>query len=114
MEKYTFYHVWTTQIKSGKSSEAKKWWEEKGKATYESLPGVESAKAYGTQFGLGGGFIEIWLQLKNYAVFDLWDEDLDANPQKYVAFGETQDLFESGSSRIMGDWPESHWAPPKE
>lgn len=30
-------------------------------------------------------------------------EDLEANPQKYAAFGDAQDLFEWGETRIMGD-----------
>jgi len=114
MEPFKLYQVWTSEIKSGKSSEAVKWWIEKGRVAYESLPGVKSVKSYGVQFGLGGNFIEIWLELENYGAFDRMDEDLEANPKKYAAFGETKDLFESGSTRIMGDWPESHWAPPKE
>lgn len=114
MEEFKIYQVITTKIKSGKSSEAAKWWGEKGKATYEAFPGVKSVKAYGVQFGLGGSGIEIWLEMENYAAFDRIDEDLDANPQKYAAFGEYLDLFESGETRIMGNWPESHWAAPEE
>ena len=116
MELYRIYHVWTAKIKPGKKlDEAAKWWQEKGKATYESLPGVKSVKAYGVQFGLGGEYrLEFWMEMENYAAYDRIDEDLFANPQKYAAFGEGLDLFEWGPARVMGDWPESHWSPPEE
>ena len=115
MEGYRIYHVWTAEIKPEKMDEAAKWWQEKGKATYESLPGVKSAKAYGVQFGLGGEYrLEFWMEMENYAAYDRIDEDLFANPQKYAAFGEGLELFEWGPARVMGDWPESHWSPPEE
>ena len=114
MEEFKIYQVITARSKPGKSGEAAKWWREKGKAAYEASPGIKSVKAYGVQFGLGGNGIEIWLEMENYAAFDRLDEDLDANPQKYAAFGEAQDLFEWGATRIMGDWPESHWSAPEE
>jgi hypothetical protein len=114
MDPFKIYQVITVQVKTGKSSEAQKWWSEKGKAAYESGPGVKSAKAYAVQFGLGGSFLEFWMEMENYAAFDRIDEDLDANPQKYAAFGEFSEIFESSTTRIMGDWPESHWSAPKE
>jgi hypothetical protein len=114
MDPFNLYQVLTVKVKSGKSVEAAKWWKEKGKALYESSPGIKSVKAYGVQFGLGGSFLEFWLEMENYAVFDRIDEDLDANPQKYAAFAEFWDLFESSTTRIMGDWPESHWSAPEE
>jgi hypothetical protein len=114
MEPFKIYYVFTLNVKSGKSTEAAKWWQEKGKAAYESSPGVKAVKCYAVQFSLGGNYIEVWLEMENYAAFDQIDKDLDANPQKYAAFGEIQDLFESSSARVMGDWPESHWSPTKE
>lgn len=51
----------------------------------------------------------MWLEIENYQVMDLWDQDIAANPQRYGSiFQEFNDLFESGSSRLMGDWPESY------
>ena len=108
MGKYRLYHVRTAKYKPGKANEAAKWWREKGKAMYESLPGVKSVRAYGPQFGLGGEYGEIWIEIENYAVYDRWDEDVLANPQKYATLRrEEQDLVEWGPSRLMGDWPES-------
>jgi hypothetical protein len=115
MEEFRIYHVSTAKIKPGKANEAVRWWRDKGKPLNEASPGVKSAKAYAVQFSLGGGYtLEIWLEIENYATFDRWDEDLEANPQKYAAFAEGQDLFEWGPARVMGDWPESHWSPPEE
>jgi len=114
-EVYRIYHVWTAKIKPEKMGEAAKWWQEKGKATYESFPGVKSVRAYAAQFALGGEYgLEIWVEMENYAAYDRWDEDLVANPQKYAAFREIRELFEVGPGRLMGDWPESHWSPPEE
>lgn len=70
MDEFKIYQVITARSKPGKSSEAAKWWREKGKACYEASPGIKSVKAYAVQFGLGGNGIEIWLEMKNYAVFD--------------------------------------------
>ena len=82
---------------------------------YESFPGVKSVKAYGAQFGLGTKFgLEIWLEMENYAAYDRIDVDLEANPQKYAAMDESNDLFDFGPARVMGDWPESSWSPPEE
>lgn len=94
MDEFKIYYVITGRSKPGKSSEAAKWWREKGKAMYEASPRVKSVKSYGVQFGLGENNIEIWLELENYAAFDRLDEDLDANPQKYAPFGESQEMFE--------------------
>lgn len=114
MEEFNIYSVFKMKIKSGKGSEAAKWWHEKGKPLYEASPGVKSVKAYAVQFGLGGNFVEVWLELENYAALDRIDEDLDANPEKYAGWAEFPDLFESEPGRIMGDWPESSWSPPSE
>jgi hypothetical protein len=115
MELYRIYHVATAKNKPGKWNEAVKWWQEKGKAMYESMPGVKSVKAYGAQFFLGGKYgLEIWMEMENYAAYDRWDEDMVANPHKYAAFREGRELFEWGPARVMGDWPESHWSPPEE
>ncbi len=115
MEVYRIYHVWTAKAKPGKLDEVAKWWQEKGKATYESLPGVKSVKAYAAQFFLGGEYsLEIWMEMENYAAYDRMDEDMFANPQKYAAFGEIPELFEVGPARVMGDFPESVWSPPEE
>ena len=115
MEAYRLYHVRTAKIRPGKWNEAVKWWRDKGKATAESQPGVKSVRAYAVQFGLGGEYIlEFWMEMENYAALDRIDEDLEANPEKYAAWGEGRDLFEWGPARLMGDWPESHWSPPEE
>ena len=114
MEKYRIYHVSTAKIKPGKQKDAVKWWQEKGKAVHESMPGSRSAKAFAVQFGLGGSRIEIWTEMENYAAYDRVDEDLEANPQKCGALGEGHDFFDWGPSRVMGDWPESSWSPPEE
>lgn len=107
---YRLYHVSTAKFKPGKGNEAAKWWREKGKALAKSEPGTKSVRAYGRQFGLGGEYVlEIWREVEDYASFDRLDEDILANPQKYAAWREADDLFEWGPSRLMGDWPESHF-----
>lgn len=109
MEFYRLYFVSTERTRPGKSSEAAKWWIESGKPTLGSLSGVKSVNAYATQFGLGGVYnIEIWYELENYAVMDQWDEEIAADPEKYGSIlKEYGELFESGPSRLVGDWPES-------
>jgi len=115
MEGYRIYYVLTAKIKPEKMDEAAKWWQEKGKATFESLPGVKSVRAYASQFNLGGVYgREFWTEIENYAALDRMDEDLAANPQKYAVWGEALELFEWGPGRLMGDWPESQWSPPEE
>lgn len=107
---YRIYHVWTAKIKPGKGDEFAKWWREKGKALSESAPGTKSVRAYAAQFGLGGEYsLELWVEKENYASYDRLDEDILANSQKYAAWRETQDLVEWGPSRLMGDYPESHF-----
>jgi len=107
---YRIYYVRTGKIKSGKADEAAKWWREKGKAMTESCPGVKSVKAYDAQYFLGGEYdLEIWIEIENYAAFDRVDEDFLANPQKYAALREAQDVVEWGPSRLMGEWPESQF-----
>ena len=109
MGMYRIYFVGTAKAKPGKSDAAAKWWREKGKAFYESLPGVKSVRAYASQFGLGETYgLEIWSEVDTYAAMDRWDEDIAANTQTYgPVFREFEGLFESGPSRLMGDWPES-------
>jgi hypothetical protein len=112
MEEYRIYVVDTFKMKPGKEKEAVKWWQEKGKALFESIPGMKSLRAYAVQFNLGGEYsIEIWHEVKNYAYFDLLDKDMEQNSQKYSPLREAQDLFDCGSTRIMGDWPESMFIP---
>ena len=107
---YRLYYVSTARTRPGKSVAAGAWWREKGQAFYHSLPGVKSARIVASQFGLGDTFgHELWLEIENYQVMDLWDQDMAANPQRYgPIFQEFNELFESGSSRLMGDWPESY------
>ncbi len=112
MEEFRIYFVSTLKMKSGKTKETLKWWQEKGKALFETSPGTKSVRAYAVQFGLGGEYsIEIWAEMENYASFDLLDKDIDQNPQKYSPLKEAQELFDWGPSRIMGDWPESMFIP---
>lgn len=115
MEGYRIYLVLTAKCKPGKEDEAVKWWQEKGKALWESMPGVKSVRAYAVQWLLGGERVrEFWTEIENYAALDRMDEDLEGNPQKYAALGEAEELFEWGPGRLMGDWAESHWSPPEE
>jgi len=112
MEEYRIYVVSTAKIKSGKTKEALKWWQEKGKALFESTPGTKSVRTYAVQFGLGGEYyIEIWAEKENYASFDLEDKEYIQNPQKYSALREAQEVFDWGPARIMGDWPEADFMP---
>jgi TPR repeat protein len=112
MEEFRIYFVYTAKFKPGKTKEAVKWWQEKGKAFKESFPGTKSVRAYAVQFRLGGEYdIEIWVERENYASLDLLDKDIDQNPQKYSPIKEAQELFDWGPSRIMGDWPESMFVP---
>lgn len=114
-EAYKIYYVAPAKTKPGKGTEAAKWWREKGKAAYESMPGIKSAHAYAAQFGLGGEYgLEIWMEMENYAALDRIDEDLEANREKYAAFGETDDLLDFGPARLMGEWPQSFWSPEEE
>ena len=112
MEEFRIYFVSTLKTKPGKEKEVVNWWQEKGKALFESAPGTKSVRTYAVQFGLGGEYdIEIWAEKENYASFDLEDKDYIQNPQKYSAFKEAQELFDAGPARIMGDWPESVFIP---
>ena len=112
MEEYRIYVVSTFKMKRGKEKEVVNWWQEKGKALFESIPGTKSVRTYATQFGLGGEYsCEIWAEVKNYAYFDLLDKDIEQNPQKYSPLREAPDLFDWGPTRVMGDWPESMFIP---
>jgi hypothetical protein len=114
MEAYRKYWVVTARSRPGKSAEAAKWWRETGKACFEATPGVKSVRAYGCQFGLGGEFgLEIWQEIENYAIFDRIDEDMiSGNADTYAWLVQWRELFEDGPARLMGEWPESQFAPP--
>jgi hypothetical protein len=109
MEMYRLFYVATARSKPGKSTEAAKWWAEKGQTFYESLPGVKSLRTYAGQFGLSGDYgLEFWYEVEDYGVMDRWDADILERPDEYgPIFKEYNDLFESGPSRLMGEWPES-------
>lgn len=106
---YHLFIVDTAKSKPGKGAEAAKWWEEKGKAYFASLPGIKSVKAYAVQFSLGGEYsLEFWTEIEDYSVLDKWDADILKNPAKHgPMFKEYTELFESGPARLLGDWPES-------
>jgi len=94
---YRIYHVTAAKIKPGKGDEAAKWWQEKGKALFDSAPRTKSVKAYAVQFKFGGEYgLEIWREIEDYASFDRLDEDILANPKKYAAYVEAQELLEWG------------------
>ncbi len=109
MAKYRIFYVATATSKPGKGSEAAKWWREQGQAYFESFPGVKSLQAFATQFSLGGEYAyEFWFEIVDYAVMDRWDAAMENEPEKYgPSWIEYTELFESGPSRLMGDWPES-------
>ena len=109
MDTYRIFFVGTARSKPGIDGEAAKWWTEKGKPFYESMPGVKSLRTYAGQFGLDGKYsIEFWYEIENYGVMDQWDIDMLAHPDRYgPIFKEYGELFENGPSRLMGDWPES-------
>ena len=108
MAQYRIFHVSTLKARPGKRVESERWWTERGKAMYESVPGVKSVNAYAAQFGLGSEYqIEVWLELESYSAFDQADQDVASNPQKYAALAETDELFEAGPARLVGDWPAS-------
>lgn len=110
MGQYRIFIVSTAKARPGKGNKAAEWWREKGKALFEGMPSTKSVSVYAVQFGVGGEYrIEIWSEVEDYASFDRWDEDTLKNPQKYGPFREAQELIEWGSTRIMGDWPESQF-----
>jgi len=113
--KYRIYEVNTVKIKPGKGAAAVEWWHEKGKAAFEVSPGTKSVKAYGVQFGFGGEYqLEIWREIEEYGTYDRLDEDIAAHPEKYAAFFEVDDFLVFGPTRLMGEWPESHYSPPQD
>lgn len=108
MGEYRKFHVSTFKTLPGKRLDGEKWWTDKARPMFQSMPGVKSVNAYVTQFGLGGEYeIEVWLEIENYAAYDQVDQDVAANPQKYQALAEAEELFETGPGRLMGDWPAS-------
>ena len=114
MGAYKLYWVGQCKIKPGKSTEAQKWWEEKGKPNILSKPWTKSVKIYAVQFGLGGEYIiEIWSELESYASFDemdkFWEENSEEAKQFDEVLEEANEYFEWGHSRLMGDWPESNF-----
>ena len=113
MYAYKLYWVGQWKIKAGKSAEAVKWWEEKGKPNILSKPWTKSLRIYAGQFGLGGEYtIEIWSELESYAAFDEMDKFWEENSEEAKKFAEVwkeaNEYLEFGPSRLMGDWPESY------
>ncbi|TKJ29445.1 MAG: hypothetical protein CEE40_08540 [Chloroflexi bacterium B3_Chlor] len=107
---YQLYEVATAKIRPGKTGDAVKWWEEKGKAAFEVAPGTKTVRAYAVQFGFGGEYgLEIWREIDDYGTYDRLDEDILAHPERYAAFTESLEVLEWGPSRLMGDFPESHF-----
>jgi len=107
---YRLYYVGAARIKPGQGQAAARWWNEKGKAFFEAQPGTKSVRVYAVQFGLGGEYsLEFWSEIEDYASLDRLDEDILANPRKYAAWLETQEILEWGPARLMGDWPESRF-----
>ena len=111
MDEFRLFFVITATARPGKSGEAAQWYREKGQAFMESYPGVKSLQVFAGQFGIGRKHgIEFWFEIENYAVMDAWDAAIADDPAKYGApWAEYSELFESGPSRVMGDWPESHF-----
>lgn len=111
MSYYRIFYVTTARPKVGKVDAAARWWDEKGRTQFESVPGTKSVHAFVVQFGLGGGGIfpfEIWQEIEDYASFDRRDEFTEANVATYRAFHtDFLEYYELGPCRIMGDWPVS-------
>lgn len=112
MEEYRLFFVGQGKVKPGKFKEATEWWEEKGKPDILKDPWTVSLNAYAVQFGLGGEYtIEIWQEIENYAAFDAMDKKFTDDPQgaqeTLDVWIESNEFFEWGPSRLMGDWPES-------
>ena len=115
MGSYRIYEVATARVKPGNSSEAVKWWNEKGKPLLEASPGTKWVKAFTVQFGLGGEYhLEIWREIDSYGSYDKLDEDMFARPEEYEAFSESFEFMEWGPTRLMGEWPESQFVADEE
>jgi hypothetical protein len=115
MEKYRIYEVTSAKIKPGKGAAAVNWWHEKGKGAFEVSPGTKSVRAYGAQFGFGGEYqLEIWREIEEYGTYDRLDEDMAAHPEKYAAFFGVDDFLVFGPTRLMGEWPQSHFSLPED
>ena len=111
MGDYRIYWVATAKPRANLEPGAlEKWWRERGKALYESVPGVKSVRAYMGQWGLGSGqyLLEIWLELENYAAFDRIDEDMKANMGRWSdILKEVGEHLDGGPYfRLVGEWPE--------
>lgn len=106
---YGIFFVGTAKTHVGKGREAADWWLEKGEAGFKSLPGVISLRTLVSQFSLGGEYaIEFWYEIEDYGVLDSWDQAIVDTPEKYgPLLREFNEYFESGPSRLVGDWPAS-------
>src|SRR5262249_37297793 len=110
MSTYRIYYVTTGKPKSGKIEAARRWWAEKGRKLFESMPGTKSVRAYIVQFGLGGETFpfEIWQEGEMYAALDQWDQTALSDVAAYAAlFTEFNQYYDLGPCRIMGEWPAS-------
>ena len=107
-DRFRLFIVSTGKAKPGKADDLAKWFRDGGISSWEALPRTRGVDVYGVQFGLGGEFgIEIWSEVEDYATFDLTDQELLDNPEKYSWFGELSELMDWGPTRIMGDFPAS-------
>jgi hypothetical protein len=116
MTAYKLYWVATAKIKPGKWEEATKWWREKGAPDLRSEPWNRSLRTYAGQFALSGEYeIEVWQEIENYAAFDKMDEWYEEDPvrakKKNDFWQESEEYFEWGPARLVGDWPESSLLP---
>jgi hypothetical protein len=110
MSDYRIYYVTTARPKSGKVEAAGRWWAEKGRKLFESMPGTKSVRAYVAQFGLSGDTFtfEIWQEIESYAAFDKWDQQAQSDLKAYVDFHtDFHQYYDLGPCRIMGEWPGS-------
>ncbi len=113
MDAYKLYFVTTGKFKDDSSfEEATRWWREKGGPDLAAEPWSKSLRVFATQFRLGGEHdLEVWQEIENYAVLDEMDEWFAADPDRAKAkqelWRESCAYIEWGSSRLMGDWPES-------
>lgn len=117
MSAYRLYWVMNGKIKPGKYEEAAKWWRERGAPDMLSEPWTVSLHVYAGQFGLSGDHdIEVWQEIKDYAAFDRIDkwwfeDDPTGAKKKQDLWRESNEYFEWGPARLMGDWPESGLLP---
>ncbi len=108
-DQYKLYFVNTARVKPGKGAEAAKWWTDKGLPFYSKMPGVKSVSVFSGQFGLCGEYhLEFWYEIEDYSVLDRWDAEMLAKGAQYAELAiESNELFEGGPNRLMGEWPGS-------